>query len=1192
MTIFIDACRQAGIRFACWRMLWVAISVSAAAGPARADDSAAASEAFFESRIRPLLAEHCFACHSGRAERVRGGLRLDHAEHVMRGGVTGAAIVPGQPDESLLIRAVRYDGLEMPPNGQLSKREVNLLVRWVRLGAHYPRSGDAAGTASEAEVDRRASFQVTAGDRAHWAYQPIRRPRMPLHGDAGGFANPVDGFVFGRLERLGLRPNPPAEPQELVRRLAFVITGLPPQLATVKSFVSEPTDEQWSRLVDDMLARPAYGERWGRHWLDLVRFAQTNGYERDGEKPYAWRYRDFVIQSLNADKPFDRFVVEQLAGDQLADGDHDTLIATGFYRLGVWNDEPDDGMAAEFDALDDILSTLGQVFLGQTLGCARCHDHMVDPISQRDYYRLLAFLRNIRPYEKPRFHLDSATFAPLADAKLIASWRSRQAARIAAVERQLADLPADDGAGRHELQQRLASLQKEAPDVDWALAVRQRSESLLPTHVLIRGNPRTPGEQVESGFPEVFEELAGEPRWAASGSRLEFAQWIASSANPLTARVIANRIWQHHFGRGLVATPNDFGRGGQPPTHPELLDWLAAELIESGWSLKHLHRLILQSNTWRMSSRTTNELAQQADPDNWLFWRQHARRLEAEAIRDSVLSAAGQLNLAAGGRGFFPRLEGEVVAGQSKPGFGWESSARSERSRRSVYGFLKRGLRDPFMEAFDYGNTDAPLGKRPTTTVAPQSMILLNSRFMLDQARALAHRVAVAAGDEPATQVRVLFERLFARQPSNRESSLALEYLANQERAFAQIAGELTFRPDVPASLYSEYRRRLTPDRYLLGPRDGWSYHAGRWSAGYEAIETVDRPYGPFSLLTATHFREGTVSGRLRLGRSTELATLLVRARATADSWHGVAFTLDPLHGKIVATVVTADATWRREAPWRPIAGRWMPLRIDSSANRVRLVIGRAAPIEVDTPAALVGQFGVAAWGGPLTLADLRLETAGPSTAPLPPGWRRACGEWTAGADGVLRAVPRSTAQLIRTIDRLDSGNVEVDIRLSPGKVSTASLLLRIADEPRAGVTPAGYEVRLDASNRRVVLGSHRNGWHELQSASARLHAGRWHRVHVALNGPLISVRLDGSAEALIVHNEQQPFRAGLIGFQATGSPAAFRNLALSTGQEATRENLRPPANVSPRQGELPDRQALIALCQVLMNLNEFVYVD
>jgi mono/diheme cytochrome c family protein len=715
-------------------LLLAVVGLTLSAQPARPEPPASpATAAFFESRIRPVLAENCFKCHG--SAKQRGGLRLDSRKAILAGGEQGPSIVPGEPDRSLLVKAVRQtdDEIKMPPTAKLSNRQIDDLAQWVRMGAPW-----TGGDVVAAPVKPAPDFQVADKDRAHWAFRRVKRPPIAAVRDRGHVQNPIDSFVLARLEPRGLQLSPPAARRDLARRVYFDLLGLPPAPEEIDTFVSDDRPDAYERLIDRLLASPHYGERWARHWLDVVRFGQTHGYERDDEKPNAWRYRDYVIKVLNEDRPYDQFVREQIAGDELTPVTDEGLIATAFFRLGVWDDEPDDARQAEFDNLDDMLSTTGEAFLGLSIGCARCHDHKFDPLGQEDYYSLLAFYRNI------------------IDAK----------------------------------QGDFKNIQVRLKAGGQTLAVRESGPKAPPTAVLLRGSAATPGKPVEPRFPLVLcptkeaatAHVPSPPTGAkCSGRRRVLADWIASPDNPLTARVIVNRLWQHDFGRGLVATPNDFGRNGSAPTHPELLDWLAAELVESGWRLKHIHKMILMSATYQQASRADKEAVVATDPDNRLLWRQNLRRLEAEAVRDAVLAVSGRLNPAMGGRGIFPTLPPEVLSTQSKPGLGWDKSSPEEQARRSVYIFVKRTLGVPLLETFDFASPDKSTAARSTTTIAPQALILLNSSFMEEQSAAFAERLLREAGPDSAANVERVFRLALGRGPSPRERQIAWEYLGRAQ---------------------------------------------------------------------------------------------------------------------------------------------------------------------------------------------------------------------------------------------------------------------------------------------------------------------------------------------------------------------------------------------------------------------------
>jgi hypothetical protein len=774
---------------------------------------------FFESRVRPVLVEHCVKCH-GPAKQ-KSGLRLDSRAAILAGGDTGPAVVPGNLDESLLVTAIRHedDLLKMPPSRKLDKEQVADLIHWVEIGAPWPGAEQEAAAPSGT---RKGEFQITDKDRAHWAFQPVQRPPVPEVKDSGGVRNPIDAFLLARLEARGLKPNPPAQKHELIRRATFDLTGLPPTLAEVEAFLADQSPTAYEAMIDRLLASPRYGEKWGRHWLDLVRFAETNSYERDNPKPNAWRYRDYVIQSFNQDKPYDRFVREQLAGDELPDGGIEGLIATGYYRLGIWDDEPTDRDQAKYDGLDDLVATTGQVFLGLTVDCARCHDHKIDPIPQKDYYRLLSFFQNINhfrnggPTDETLIETDP-TSRQAFEQRTMEHERQLKDVReaIAEIEHEfrlglarktasnsesaepketkgvsLAELIQDEGARvlgeqrfqrYRELHRRLSSLSRERVAGDFALCVTEAGPQAAETHVLLRGNPHTPGDKVEPAFLTVLNTPSPSiptppPGAGTTGRRRVLADWISAPDNPLTARVMANRLWQHHFGRGIVRSPNNFGTQGDKPTHPELLDWLAAELVAQGWRLKPIHRLIVTSNAYQMAS-SGNAEALAKDPVNDLFWRFDMRRLTGEEIRDAILAVSGTLNLKMAGPGVYPEIPAEVLAGQSMPGKGWGKSPPSEQARRSVYIHVKRSLLMPILESFDLAETDRSTPVRFSTTQPTQALAMLNGAFLNQQAARFADRLQCEAGADLDAQVRMALRLATAREPEAAEVRRGVELI-------------------------------------------------------------------------------------------------------------------------------------------------------------------------------------------------------------------------------------------------------------------------------------------------------------------------------------------------------------------------------------------------------------------------------
>ena len=754
--------------------------------------------AFFESKVRPVLQGRCVDCHGGGTRK--GGLDLTSREGLLKGGDRGPAVSLEAPRESLLLDAINHRELEMPPKGKLPQADLDALGRWVEMGAPWP-AGVLTSKAGPPPVDDRA--------RAFWSFRPVARPEVPAVRRAEWARSPIDRFVLAKLEAAGLDPAPPASKTSLLRRVTYDLTGLPPTPVEVVAFLADPAPDAYEQVVDRLLASPRHGERWARHWLDLVRYAETDGYEFDAPKPGAWRYRDYVINSLNDDKPYDRFVKEQLAGDEIRPGSDEALIATGFYRVGPWDSGAPDKLQATFDELDDVVGTTSQVFLGLTANCARCHDHKSDPFPTSDYYRMLAFFRGVRRYG-PRTALRPLASPSAKEAATLVETRKKLeavAGQVKAIEDAL--LPHLEGVERDDFQSeqyRAEIIEKHVPkhvsEADWqryqalarekyglersrpqALCVTEAGASPPETSVLIRGNPRSPGARVEPGFPSVIDPaspgIPAPPDDAkSSGRRAVLADWIASPGNPLTARVMVNRIWQHHFGRGLVRSTSDFGFKGTPPTHPELLDWLAGEFVARGWSLKAMHRLMVTSTAYRMAS-TPDPKALAIDPENDRLWRFDLRRLEAEEVRDSILAVCGNLNLAViGGPGIYPKIQREVLVGQSRPGSGWGRSTLEEQARRSIYIHVKRSLAFPLLASFDAADVDASCPVRFATTQPTQALGLLNGEVINEQARVFAVDVSAKAGDDPAATVRLVLRRATQRDPSPREVERGVEFLA------------------------------------------------------------------------------------------------------------------------------------------------------------------------------------------------------------------------------------------------------------------------------------------------------------------------------------------------------------------------------------------------------------------------------
>jgi mono/diheme cytochrome c family protein len=768
----------------------------------RADDKkpafTAEQVAFFEKDVLPVLTKNCLKCHGADPDKVKGGLDLSTRAAVLAGGDTGPAVDLKNPAASLLLKAVHYNDehYRMPPKGKMPDADIAVIEKWVKAGLPVP--ADRVGEAAKGGK----GGLVTEEAKKYWAYQPVRRPAVPEVKDAAWVRTPIDAFVLAKLEARNLKPVRPADKAALARRAYYDLLGLPPTPEQVDAFVTDESPDAWEKLIDQLLASPHAGEKWGRHWLDVVRYAETNGYERDGPKPFAWRYRDYVIKSFNDDKPYTQFVREQLAGDEIPGYHPDAVVATGFYRLGIWDDEPADPLQAVFDGYDDIVATAGQAFLATTFNCARCHDHKADPIPQDDYYKLVAFFRDIKPYSLTRdvrspFNLTDIS-PPAERAKYEEDLKTREA-RLAEIKKAMEaiedeaikKLPAEDqraaeGPDRPQVVAKVepmlagkakdeyAALKKEQAGLrrrpepagrQLALSVNNCDVKPPPTHLLVRGSPHARGKEVRPGFPAVLglpdpEIPAAKPGARSSGRRTVLADWVASKDNPFTARVFVNRVWQYHFGRGIVPTANDFGKLGEPPTHPELLDWLAAEFVEptapsapgDPWTLKRLHRLIMRSNVYRLSALADADNLK-ADPANTLLWRFNMRRLSGEEVRDSILAVSGSLNLKQFGPSTYPPIPKEVLAGQSVPGQGWPTSRPDEANRRSVYAHVKRSLRVPILVGFDQPDPDTSCPVRYVTTVPTQSLGLLNGEFANEQAAAFAKRLQKEYPNDLAAQV-------------------------------------------------------------------------------------------------------------------------------------------------------------------------------------------------------------------------------------------------------------------------------------------------------------------------------------------------------------------------------------------------------------------------------------------------------
>lgn len=732
-----------------------------------------AGVAYFEKHVRPLLIRRCYSCHSGQARPLRGELRLDTRAGWQRGGESGTAIRPGRPKASLLVKAVRYDddSLQMPPKRKLPADEIRILEHWISLGAPDPRTGHKTSGSKRGTAD-------------HWAFRPLVAPPIPgATVDPGGWSQtPVDRFLLSRLRENQLAPSPSADRLTLIRRVSFDLLGLPPSPEEIETFLADRQPTAWQQLVDRLLASPHYGQRWGRHWLDIARYADSNGLDENVAHGNAWRYRDWVISAWNSGLPYDQFVRHQLAGDLLPDipspdrQRHRTqrLIATGFLSLGPKVLAEVDAKKMEMDIVDEQVNTVGRSFLGLTLGCARCHDHKFDPISMRDYYALAGVFQSTKTMEhfKKVARWWENPIATATEQQRLAKHKKQLAATKAEIDSVIksarADLGKTPGSGETKtkdeesrfpagtrdklksLRADLKTLETTMPELPTAMGVIDGK--VADTQIHLRGNHLALGETVPRGVPEVLAGTDSRRFPAGQSGRLELANWLTASNHPLTARVFVNRLWRWHFGRGLVATTDNFGQLGDRPTHPHLLDFLATEFIRGNWSIKRLHRLIVLSSAYRMQSSPRAD-AMAVDPENRLWWRSPLRRLEAEALRDAMLSVTGSLDTSMRGSLLHVKNRGYFFDHTSK------DETRYNVPRRSVYlPVVRNHLYDVFT-LFDYTDASVMTGHRATTTVAPQALFLLNSKLV----HRVSRQLAGVALDAPAANVSQRLDRLYRR---------------------------------------------------------------------------------------------------------------------------------------------------------------------------------------------------------------------------------------------------------------------------------------------------------------------------------------------------------------------------------------------------------------------------------------------
>lgn len=739
---------------------------------------------FFESKIRPLLIDRCESCHDREA---KGSLRLDSRRGFLRGGRSGTLFVPGKPEKSLLFQVVsgRHKKLKMPPDDPLEAHEIAAIEQWIRDGASWP---DSATTA----IDR--DYGITEADREFWSFQPITRPDVPQVDRTEWQTNPIDAFICSRLQSEGLVPGDPASRRTLIRRGTFDLLGLPPDPDDIKAFLDDESSDAWAKLIDRLLESRHYGERWGRHWLDVVRYADTAGDASDFPVPEAYKYRNYVIDSFNKDKPFDQFVREQIAGDQLPfendDQRWEQTIGTGYIaisrRIGV------SPHGLRHITIEDTLDNLGKTFLGLSIGCARCHDHKFDPIPTDDYYALYGiFDSSIYPHagaeHKPWrqdfvYRIGKAEsdqlLKPFRDELEV--WNRRERVKLEEYRDFQRKKIIEPGKSREKAWQAVLAMRDQRrpfaeafPNLEIAYAIVDGEPHDVP--VQKAGDPRSRGEIIPRGFLQI---LGGQklPQETNSSGRLELAGWLTDPTNPLTARVIVNRVWHWHFGRGIVASVSDFGVRGEQPTHPELLDFLASWFVDNGWSIKKLHRLIMTSRTYQLASsdKTSNS---EIDPENRLFWRANRRRLDAEQIRDSILLISRQLDLSPGGRHPFDhRLT--YYYRQHEPFVG-----DFDTNARSVYLMQQRIRKNDYLDLFDGPDGNVPASQRRSTTTTLQALFLMNSEFMHEQAKRTAEWLVAQQLAYPDSRYAVACRTIFGRETTPYESLMTMSLL---ERAKSQ----------------------------------------------------------------------------------------------------------------------------------------------------------------------------------------------------------------------------------------------------------------------------------------------------------------------------------------------------------------------------------------------------------------------
>jgi len=823
----------------------------------------------FTTHIRPIMERSCWNCHGDAAQLSELDLRT--RDSALAGGTRGSAILPGRAEDSRLFQMVAGLGQPaMPMTGTaLSDIEISAVRTWINDGAHWDTGGATDATAALSAIE---NSELPPEARDYWAFKLPRRLPVPT---SDTYEHPVDRFLDTARREAGVTAGPKADPLTRLRRAYLDLTGLPPTPAQTDEFFADTARGAWERLVEQLLASPHYGERWGRHWMDVARYADSTGFEQDYVRPNAWRYRDYVINAFNQDKPYNQFLKEQIAGDELDHVTDETRIATGFLRAGPRVQfREKDNPERRHDYLDDVLATIGRGVLGMTIHCARCHDHKFDPILQKDYYSLQASIFGYVEIDYPLLNRADATAYRAANTKVdeqVEPLRRRIAAiedphrqrlkleliqerfpknvQRAAMKSQadrtpgeqllatqvlsinpprrqvIAALTAAEAAEHTTLLEQVEELERHRPaeppmaeivtDGDYRFAPDGPGDEVIgcpecrtppnepgtflheegqgsytppPNHFLIRGDPFSPGSEMSPGFLTVATygnpptEIP-RPDGRTSGRRLALAEWITSHDNPLTARVAVNRIWHHHFGRGIVQTLDNLGKMGAPPTHPELLDWLAVEFMDRGWSVKEMHRLLMTSEAYQMVSSYANPTNTEVDPNNRLQWRYEARRLEAEALRDSIMTVSGGIDLTIGGKPIFPFIPQEILESAQGKGH-WDNQPDGPSVwRRSVYVFRRRSLGFPFFDTFDLPDQNQTAAARNVSTVPTQALTLMNNEFVLNQATLFADRLEREAPGDRDRQIDLAYQIALTRRPTREEASIAKALVTEQSLA-------------------------------------------------------------------------------------------------------------------------------------------------------------------------------------------------------------------------------------------------------------------------------------------------------------------------------------------------------------------------------------------------------------------------